>query len=276
MTTPFQNHRLQVRVGTSIDNLKKIVVNDDANPFELNSDTFKGRGVVRVRNFTGVNKAAASSSPYFENYPDKFSIQMQGRFLVDTNADQIIFGNFFDAPLRLPTGTSIATKFAKWFDPAIELDLYADKPTAYSPLVVTMNSIDVKKVSDDLPSWPSPNGERIQEDAQLLKVTNGDRRKLLSTKTERNEIKISSDMVFSMDFYNPYLDFDKCAIQIPGFEISVLKYWDGQPLRYVAKMRDNSAVFFIIEFLLVEALEGDKDEKNEGENEDESIDNDID
>lgn len=41
-------------------------------------------------------------------------------------------------------------------------------------------------------------------------------------------------------------------------------------------MRDNSAVFFIIEFLLVEALEGDKDEKNEGENEDESIDNDID
>jgi hypothetical protein len=213
MTTPFQNHRLQVRVGTSLDNLQKIVVNDDANPFELNSKAFKGRAVVRVRNFTGVNKSAASSSPYFDKYPDKFSIQLQGRFLVNTSADQIIFGNFFDAPLRLPPGTSIAAKFAKWFDPAIELDLYADKPTAYSPLVVTMNTIDVQKCTDELPPWPSPDGERIPEDALLLQVTTGDRRKLLSTQSKREEIKISPDMVFSMDFYNPYLDFDKvCCI----------------------------------------------------------------
>jgi hypothetical protein len=41
-------------------------------------------------------------------------------------------------------------------------------------------------------------------------------------------------------------------------------------------MRDNSAIFFIIEFLLVEAQEGDDDENNENENEDKSIDNDID
>jgi hypothetical protein len=211
MANSFRNPRLQVRAGTSIETLHKIVVNDDARPFELDSDTFTGRAVVRVRDYTGVNKAAASSSKYFDRYPDKFSIEVQGRFLVNASADDIIFGNSFDAPLRLPKGSSIAMSFAKWFDPALELDLYADKPKAFSPLIVTMNTLNVQKSPGKLPPWPSPTGERINEDASILDVTEGERRKVLCVKSKRENTKITPDMVFSMDFYNVYLDFDKAS-----------------------------------------------------------------
>ncbi|KAI9287010.1 hypothetical protein BC943DRAFT_379069 [Umbelopsis sp. AD052] len=259
MVNSFRNARLQVRAGTSVETLQKIVVNDDANPFELNSDSFKGRGVVRVREYTGVNKAAAPSSKYFDEHADKFSIQIQGRFLTSATADDIVFGNAFDAPLRLPAGSSIAMNFAKWFDPAIELDLYADKPKAFSPLVVTMNSLDVQVKPDTLPPWPSASGQRIEEDASIFDIGAGQRRKVLCDQAKRKNFEITPDMVFSMDFYNGYLDFDKCAIQIPGFEIQVLKYWDGQPLRFIAKMRDDSATFFIIEFTVVDEQEMDDD-----------------
>ena len=35
----------------------------------------------------------------------------QGRFLVPTSADDILFGNTFDRPLKLPWGTSAILKF---------------------------------------------------------------------------------------------------------------------------------------------------------------------
>jgi hypothetical protein len=207
----FRNPRLQVRAGTSLESLQKVVVNADENPFDLKSDSFDGRAVVRVRDYTGVNEAASTSSKYFDRYPDKFSIQVQGRFLVDANADDIIFGNAFEAPLRLPPGSSIALNFAKWFDPAIELDLFADKPKAFSPLVVTMNALRIDKAPDTMPPWPSSTGERIDEDASAIDVDSRERRKVLCVKARRESIKITPDMVFSMDFYNGYLDFDKAS-----------------------------------------------------------------
>ena len=35
----------------------------------------------------------------------------QGRFLVPTSADDILFGNTFDMPLKLPWGTNTLLKF---------------------------------------------------------------------------------------------------------------------------------------------------------------------
>lgn len=39
---------------------------------------------------------------------------------------------------------------------------------------------------------------------------------------------------YSVDFYNPYIDFGKCELKLPGFGVNVLRYWDGETgLRYV-------------------------------------------
>ena len=42
----------------------------------------------------------------------------QGRFLVPTSADDILFGNTFDRPLKLPWGTSAILKFMQYVDAA--------------------------------------------------------------------------------------------------------------------------------------------------------------
>jgi hypothetical protein len=41
-------------------------------------------------------------------------------------------------------------------------------------------------------------------------------------------------------------------VRIPGFEVNILHYWDGQPARFIAKSKDDGVVFFIVEFNLSE------------------------
>lgn len=63
------------------------------------------------------------------------------------NGDDLVFGNVFERPIRksLPWGTGIATKFMYFIDPTLELDVYADKPWALSPVLSTMNHLALKK-----------------------------------------------------------------------------------------------------------------------------------
>lgn len=48
---------------------------------------------------------------------------------------------------------------------------------------------------------------------------------------------------YAVDFYNPYIDFGKGELKLPGFGVNVLRYWDGETgLRYV--------FFFFFSFFL--------------------------
>ncbi|UZO06454.1 uncharacterized protein OCT59_026776 [Rhizophagus irregularis] len=83
---------------------------------------------IRIKDFKGITPSGTTrieTSPYFEGYNVKYSIQVQGRFKENNlTADDIDFGNDFDKK----------NKFAIFKD---------DKW---------------------LPSWPSSNGEHIEED----------------------------------------------------------------------------------------------------------------
>lgn len=92
--------------------------------------------------------------------------------------------------MRLPPFSSIALKFIQFIDPGLKADIYCDRPWAFSPLIATMNTVNVsgwhldkatqKKVEEhgqeedkerlenELPPWPSPQGEHIVEDTTLI------------------------------------------------------------------------------------------------------------
>ena len=77
----------------------------------------------------------------------------------------------------------------------------------------------------------SPNGEHITESIPLLDQLPSSpsaRRSYFSNKENREQLKITEDQVWDLDFFNAYVDFDKFAVKLPGFEIGVMKYWDGQ------------------------------------------------
>lgn len=90
----------------------------------------------------------------------------------------------------MPPLSSVALKFIQYIDPGLKADIHCDRPWAFSPLIATMNTVNVsgwhiddatqKKVEDhggvkdkehlenELPPWPSPEGEHIVEDTSLL------------------------------------------------------------------------------------------------------------
>ena len=235
-------NKLTIRVGATLDSLQPIQVNDDANPARIQTSSFDGWITVRIRDHPG-----APSSNYFNNNDDLFCIQISGRFLQPCTADEIEFGNQFEQPLQLPWGSSILIKFAEWYDPGLSTNLYSPKPYAFSPLIVTMNQIHVESTKGAV-QWASPDGQTVNENITVLSgslKTPEDRREFFKSSHNRKVVNVTSDQVWHMQFSNPYLNFNNCTIKIPGFEVDMLKYWDGQPLRFYA--RTSTQVLFIIE-----------------------------
>ena len=238
--------RLTVRVGSTLDTLVPIQVNDDANPGRIQNDKFDGYITARIRDHP------PTPSKYFEknNNNDLFCIQISGRFLIpNCTINDIQFGNQFERPLNLPWGSSLLLKFASWYDPGLESNLNAPKPYAFSPIIITMNQIKVEQ--GDKSYWPSPQGESVQEDITTLSMdlkTPEDRRTFFKYPQNRKAVDLSPNQIWHMQFSNPYIDFNNCTIRVPGFEMDVLKYWDGQPLRFYCKTVTTNEVLFIIEF----------------------------
>ncbi|KAI7865183.1 hypothetical protein BDF14DRAFT_1730739 [Spinellus fusiger] len=235
---------LRVTVGSSVDTLRPYTLQQGSQA-RIQNEFFDGYVAVLLKGY--------GHSPYFDTNSDTFCIKVMGRFLKPYTADTIVFGNEFDAPLRLPMGSSIALKFATWFDPGLEADLYSEHPYALSPLLVTMNRLALQ--SAPLPDWPYEEGQAVEENTKLLDLnldldTAKARRTFFTTPQHREEVLINDQQVWSMDFCNPYLDFLNYKVCLPVLEIDVLRYWDGQPLRFIAKTKDSTATFFIVQFQL--------------------------
>ncbi|KAG0344548.1 hypothetical protein BG004_004363 [Podila humilis] len=318
-------YRLRVSVGPSANSsdLKPISLNDDAHPVIIESEEFVGQVVVRIKGLDKTlgykeatlqdNTKLMPESPYFSKPgadSNLSSIQIQGHFKRAWPGDQV---NQFERPLKLPPFSSIALKFIQYIDPGLEADIYGDKPWAFSPLIATMNIVNVsmssfngsaaasaatesasststssaleqnshKCKSDSLPPWPSSEGDHIPEDTSLLfkptdkqtsddgkefsdmapsvaapvSMTTSERRSFYSKSDNLKKHEYKPEHVYGFDFFNPYLNFANFTLKVPGFSVDITRYWDGQPLTYVMKAKNNSAVFLAIQFELVSVQE---------------------
>lgn len=156
--------RLRVLAGTTPSSLVPIsdIVNTDK-PHTISSDFFAGQVVVNVKGFTDP-RGRVLDSEYFHR-PDRkditWSIQVQGRFLHHHTADDILFGNTFDRPLKLPWGSGAALKFMNYVDPTLEHDLTSHtKPWALSPLISTMPHFSHKRLHGSRSSSRSSSHSR--------------------------------------------------------------------------------------------------------------------
>lgn len=54
----------------------------------------------------------------------------------------------------------------------------------------------------------------------------------------------------AFDFVAGYIDFNTLSVSLPsvGFNMDLLKYWDGQPLTFVCRNRSGSKTFFAVSF----------------------------
>ncbi|TFK38073.1 hypothetical protein BDQ12DRAFT_683924 [Crucibulum laeve] len=165
--------RLRVRAGTSPETMVPItsIVNTGRSQ-KISSEVFDGEVVAHIKGFTDEH-GNLRDSEYFsraDRQGTTWSIQVQGRFLVPYSADDILFGNTFDRPLKLPWGTSAVLKFMNYVDPTLEHDLQSNtKPWALSPLISTMpHFVHSRMPSNSASSSPSQGSPLQNGSAKYL------------------------------------------------------------------------------------------------------------
>lgn len=176
------------------------------------------------------------------------------------SAHDLQFGNDFDHPIRdrLPPGFNTAMGILKWWiDPGLEGDAYADQPYLYGPALSSFNVLRVGQGEHD----PEKGGLWFEEggDGAGLATrralgapdTSKERMKWALRKNSKENFVFEYGQTYGVDFFNPYIDFGDFSIKLPGFSVSVLKYWDGKEgVRYVLRNRSTSETYLVVLFTL--------------------------
>lgn len=209
---------------------------------------------VRIHNYRGLPPSSPSTSPYFSTEPhhsnaDLYSIAFRftphGPSGEGISGEDLQFGNDFDRPIRahLPPGFGTAMKIVKWWvDPGLDGDVYAEKPYLYGPAIGSFNEVragEGEVVAGKGGLWVEEGGEQGRE--RYGAPEGGKERMRWALKEESKKSWVwEYGKPYAVDFYNPYIDFDKFALRLPGFGLGILRYWDGQGLRY------DFLLFFVV------------------------------
>ena len=161
-------------------------VNDEKYPVPIDNEWFTGLVCIRVKEYNGWVPLRPDGKPrtklaepkYFDGHKRAFSLQVMGRFKKPLNADEVMFGTWFEKPLKLPTGYSLALRIMRKIDPSMEAVLGVEEPYMCSPLICAMNTVRV--CHEHLPSdyshedmkkdWVYYDGHHLEENLELEKT----------------------------------------------------------------------------------------------------------
>ncbi|KAI8357629.1 hypothetical protein B0O80DRAFT_445440 [Mortierella sp. GBAus27b] len=150
--------KLRVKVGGSYTDLAIANCNDELHPIEFDGPDFKGRAVVRIKDFVGITNDGSEpiyNADYFKGRNRRFSFQVEGRFKEEWDGQQVYFGTDFDRPVELPDGFEMMLKVCRYIDPVVRTSITKDgKPWILSPLVSSINTMSAWRHDDVLPSPP--------------------------------------------------------------------------------------------------------------------------
>ncbi|KAI2604378.1 DUF1769-domain-containing protein [Hypoxylon fragiforme] len=185
------------------------------------------------------------------------------------SGEDLHFGNDFDHPIRdrLPPGFNYAMNIVKWWiDPGLEGDAYADKPYLYGPALSSFNTIHIGsgEVSPEKGGLSFEEGgdqDGLKERKEVGMPGGAKERMQWALKAaNKSRWAFQYDKTYCLDFFNPYLDFNEFSLRLPGFTLPIMKYWDGQGLRYrpkrshilryVLRNRSTNDTYFVVVFTL--------------------------
>ncbi|KAK1996412.1 DUF1769-domain-containing protein [Colletotrichum falcatum] len=267
---------LRVTAGPNYDLASQVEVPvNQAQPTKITSELADVELNVRIKNYAGLPRNSPSTSPYFSTEPhatndDQYSICFrftpkkpadESSSSVDEgiSAENLQFGNDFDHPIRdrLPPGFNTALNIVKWWiDPGLDGDAYADVPHLYGPALSSFNTIHVGAGVHDKEKgglWFEEGGDEAGLEAREkigVPATAKERMKWALRKDSKENWMFGYGKTYGMDFFNPYLDFANLALRLPGFQLAIMKYWDGQGLRYVLRNKVTGDVYLVVLFTL--------------------------
>ncbi|KFY57553.1 hypothetical protein V497_05478 [Pseudogymnoascus sp. VKM F-4516 (FW-969)] len=265
-------YTLRVTAGTSYDiNTHQTVAVNTPEPISIKSEHTDVSLNIRIQNYKGLPRSSPADSPYF-SIPDytkhQYSISFSFTPTEAIPGDDLVFGNDFDNPIRdrLPPAFGSAFKIVKWaVDPGLEADVYADQPWLFGKF---LSSIDKLWLGSKNSEPAGKGGDNFDDKIGILVEEGGAadglayrkekgvpdtaaaRKKHFLVEGNRKGFEFEAGRPVFVDFGNPYLDFNKFALKLPGFHLPIMSYWDGQPLRYVLKNRVTGVVYLVVVFSL--------------------------
>ncbi|KLP01869.1 uncharacterized protein FFB20_14150 [Fusarium fujikuroi] len=267
-----ENYVLRITAGPDYDQSQQVEVPvNTAKPITIKSDRADIELNVRVNDYKGLPRNSPTTSPYFSTEPhaynkDQYSISFRFTPKKPSNdesdgikATDLQFGNDFDHPIRdrLPPGFNTAMSIVRWWiDPGLDGDAYADKPFLYGPALSSFNTIHVGKGEFDKEKgglWFEEGGDEDGLEAREevgAPLTSKARMKWALRADAKEKWVFKYDQTYGFDFFNPYLNFSDLALNLPGFQLPIMKYWDGQGLRYVLRNKETGEPYLVILFSL--------------------------
>lgn len=269
-------YKLRVTAGPSYDpsTHRPVHVNREDTATYIENDFVRCKIKVRVRDYEGLPSGSERHSEYFDasdRSKDLYSIAFAFVPKQDLPSEDAVWGNDFDHPVRdrLPPGFNTAVKIVKEFvDPGIDVDAYADQPWLYGPALDCWFTLRIRGEIDDeeLKSGKMPGIEGSQDPREgadssgqavrerlAIPSDFSKRRKFYLDRSNRQRFVFEKGRLYEGDFFNPYIDFSKFSLKLPGFSLSVLKYINDKThkLRYVFKDLKSGNVYFVVVFTLL-------------------------
>ncbi|KAF2275778.1 DUF1769-domain-containing protein [Westerdykella ornata] len=275
-----EQYMLRVTAGHTYDTSKHqdVHVNTEK-PITIFSDHIEAKLHVRVKDYRGLPPGSPSTSPYFSTpqHPyDRYSISFSFKPKRSIAGHHLVFGNDFAHPIRdrLPPLFDKAFSIVKWWiDPGLDGEVYGDEPYLYGPLLSSINVLRIgsknqvtleNKVEDReeeeviaYEEGAEGDGIPVREELGIPSLAS-QRQKHFLREENRQNFEFEEGREYKCDFFNPYLDFNEFSLKL-GYglpAISIVNYWDGQPLRphtlrYVLKDRSTNTELLVVIFQLV-------------------------
>jgi hypothetical protein len=270
-----ENYMLRITAGPDYDPSQQVEVPvNTAKPVTIKNDRADIELNVRINDYKGLPRNSPSTSPYFSTEPhaynrDQYSISFRFTPKKPSSGDaddapgikatDLQFGNDFDHPIRdrLPPGFNTAMGIVRWWiDPGLDGDAYADKPYLYGPALSSFNTIHVGEGDFDEEKgglWFEEGGDEDGLEAREevgAPLTSKARMKWALRTDSKEKWVFEYGQTYGFDFFNPYLNFSDLALNLPGFQLPIMKYWDGQGLRYVLRNKETGEPYLVILFSL--------------------------
>ncbi|KAK7220024.1 hypothetical protein V2G26_008027 [Clonostachys chloroleuca] len=140
-----------------------------------------------------------------------------------------------------------------WVDPGLDGDAYADRPYLYGPALSSFNALHVGEGEFDPARggiWVEEGGDEEARAGAGAPADRKARMKWALSEAAKESWVWEYGRTYALDFFNPYLDFANLALRLPGFHLPIMKYWDGQGLRYVLRNRATGEVYMTVCFTL--------------------------
>ncbi|KAJ5709361.1 hypothetical protein N7493_010695 [Penicillium malachiteum] len=252
-------YKLKASAATNMeDDRQDVPINGQAT--HLDGEMASVNVTVRIKD----HDQSAIGHHYFQQdwtKKNKFSISFSIVFHRDVNGDDLVWGNDFDHSIakKLPRGFDIIARAAKkMVEPTMEIDAYSDKPSIFSPALVSWSQFRIGREAPTLDQMlqgstfvregaDNEGGKKLRDMVEMPDTPEG-RKAFYRYQENRKRFWFFAGIQHSVDFGNSFLDVRDLRLNLPGFDYPVYHLVDEETceLRFTLKNKVTGQAYLIV------------------------------